>query len=75
VTAVDIDAVHVTRRELEVLRLVVDGQTNRQIGQTLFISEKTASVHITNLLRKLGVANRVEAAAVARQAGLTAQSG
>ncbi|MCU1656332.1 MAG: helix-turn-helix transcriptional regulator [Pseudonocardiales bacterium] len=62
---------NVTRRELDVLRLLADGQTNRQIGQTLFISEKTASVHVTNLLRKLGVPNRVEAAAVAQRAGLT----
>jgi len=67
-------ATRVTRRELEVLNLVADGRTNRQIGELLFISEKTASVHVTNLLRKLGVANRVEAAAVARRTGLTAQA-
>jgi DNA-binding NarL/FixJ family response regulator len=65
---------HITRRELEVLGLVVEGRTNRQIGETLFISEKTASVHVTNLLRKLGVANRVEAAAVAQRTGIGARS-
>ncbi len=64
-------ALNVTPREADVLRLLADGRTNRQIGEALFISEKTASVHITNLLRKLGVSNRVEAAAVAQRAGLT----
>jgi ATP/maltotriose-dependent transcriptional regulator MalT len=59
-----------TARELEVLELVVKGLTNREIGQTLFISEKTASVHISNLLAKLGVANRTEAAHVARERDL-----
>ena len=43
-----------TEREAEVLGLLVEGRTNRQIGDALFISEKTASVHVTNLLRKLG---------------------
>jgi DNA-binding NarL/FixJ family response regulator len=61
---------NVTARELDVLRLLADGYTNRQIGEALFISEKTASVHVTNLLRKLGVPNRVEAAAVAHRAGI-----
>ncbi|MGH8962007.1 MAG: helix-turn-helix transcriptional regulator [Jatrophihabitantaceae bacterium] len=61
----------VTPRELDVLRLVAVGRTNRQIGKELFISEKTASVHVTNLLRKLGVPNRTEAAAVAHRAGIT----
>jgi len=56
-----------TRRETEVLRLLATGQTNRQIASTLFISEKTASVHITNILRKLQVRSRVEAAAVGQR--------
>ena len=43
----------------------------RQIAQALFISEKTASVHVTNLLRKLGVTSRIDAAAIAQRAGLT----
>jgi len=56
-----------TERETEVLDLVAEGRTNRQIGDILFISEKTASVHVTNLLRKLGVASRKEAAEMSRQ--------
>ena len=51
-----------TEREAEVLGLLVEGRTNRQIGELLFISEKTVSVHVTNLLRKLGVESRTEAA-------------
>jgi DNA-binding NarL/FixJ family response regulator len=52
------------------LALVAKGRTNRQIGAALFISEKTASVHVTNLLRKLGVTNRTEAAAIAQRVGV-----
>jgi DNA-binding CsgD family transcriptional regulator/tetratricopeptide (TPR) repeat protein len=59
-----------TPRELQVLALVADGRTNRQIAETLFINEKTASVHVSNILAKLGVANRAEAAAVAHRVGL-----
>jgi DNA-binding NarL/FixJ family response regulator len=59
-----------TPREVEVLRLVSDGLSNRQIGRALFISEKTASVHVSNILAKLGAASRTEAAAVARRRGL-----
>jgi ATP/maltotriose-dependent transcriptional regulator MalT len=62
---------NVTPREAEVLGQLAIGRTNRQIAETLFISEKTASVHVTNLLRKLGVTNRVEAARIAQRAGLT----
>jgi ATP/maltotriose-dependent transcriptional regulator MalT len=60
-----------TGRELEVLRLVADGRTNRQIGEELFITDKTASVHVSRILMKLGVANRVEAAATAHRLGLS----
>jgi DNA-binding CsgD family transcriptional regulator/tetratricopeptide (TPR) repeat protein len=60
---------NVTPREAEVLEQLAMGRTNRQIAETLFISEKTASVHVTNLLRKLGVSSRVEAAAIAQRAG------
>jgi DNA-binding CsgD family transcriptional regulator/phage gp36-like protein len=67
-------ALNVTPRELDVLRLLTDGRSNRQIGETLFISEKTASVHVSNLLRKLGVSSRVEAAAVAQRVGVTTAS-
>jgi DNA-binding NarL/FixJ family response regulator len=55
---------------LDVLRLVAQGRTNRQIGESLFISEKTASVHVTNLMRKLGVGSRVEAATIAVRNGM-----
>jgi DNA-binding NarL/FixJ family response regulator len=59
-----------TPRESEVLALVADGRTNRQIGEVLFISEKTASVHVSRLLAKLGASTRGEAAAIARRSGL-----
>ena len=59
-----------TPRELEVLHLLVDGRSNRQIAEQLFISGKTASVHVTNILAKLGVHSRLEAAATARRLGL-----
>jgi DNA-binding CsgD family transcriptional regulator len=59
-----------TGRELAVLRLVAAGRTNTQIGAELYISPKTAGVHVTNILRKLGVTNRVQAAALAERAGL-----
>jgi DNA-binding CsgD family transcriptional regulator len=64
-----------TPRELEVLRLLVEGRTNRQIAEQLFISGKTASVHVTNLLSKLGVHSRLEAAAMARRLGLEQPAG
>jgi DNA-binding CsgD family transcriptional regulator/tetratricopeptide (TPR) repeat protein len=59
-----------TGREREVLGLLAQGRTNRQIGEALFITEKTASVHVSNILAKLGVGNRVEAASVARDLGV-----
>jgi DNA-binding CsgD family transcriptional regulator/tetratricopeptide (TPR) repeat protein len=59
-----------TGRELQVLRLLAAGRTNAQIGGELYISPKTAGVHVTNILRKLGVSSRVQAAAVAERAGL-----
>jgi DNA-binding NarL/FixJ family response regulator len=49
-----------TPREVEVLELVAAGRTNRQIGDELYVSEKTASVHVSNILRKLGVTSRVD---------------
>ena len=52
------------------LALVAAGRSNRQIADALFISTKTASVHVSNILAKLAVANRVEAAAVAHRLGL-----
>jgi DNA-binding CsgD family transcriptional regulator len=59
-----------TDRELTVLRLLAAGRTNPQIGAELYISASTASVHVSNILRKLGVSGRVQAAAVAERAGL-----
>jgi DNA-binding CsgD family transcriptional regulator len=60
-----------TDREREVLALVAEGRSNGQIAAELFISPKTASVHVSNILAKLGVGGRVEAAAVAHRLGLT----
>jgi DNA-binding CsgD family transcriptional regulator/tetratricopeptide (TPR) repeat protein len=59
-----------TAREDEVLRLVAGGWSNQQIADHLFISRKTASVHVSNILGKLGVSTRVEAAAIAHRLGL-----
>jgi len=53
-----------------VLRLLVAGRSNGEIGAQLFIRRKTASVHVSNILRKLGVSNRAQAAALAERAGL-----
>jgi DNA-binding NarL/FixJ family response regulator len=64
------DPYGLTVREREVLDLVAAGRTNREIGERLFISEKTASVHVTHILGKLGVSSRVEAALVAARAGM-----
>ena len=65
------DGFGLTPREMEVLLLVADGRTNPQIAQQLYISAKTASVHVSNILRKLEVSNRGEAAALAHRHGLT----
>ncbi len=59
-----------TRREAEVLALLAQGRSNGDIGHALFISTKTASVHVSSILAKLGVASRGEAVAVARSRGL-----
>jgi DNA-binding CsgD family transcriptional regulator/tetratricopeptide (TPR) repeat protein len=64
------DPFGLTEREREVLTLLVAGETNRRIAETLFISESTASVHVSNIIGKLGVSNRVEAAAAAVRSGL-----
>ena len=63
-------ATTLTARELEVLSLVAAGHTNREIGDRLFISEKTASVHVTHAMDKLGALSRYEAAAMATRLGL-----
>jgi DNA-binding CsgD family transcriptional regulator/tetratricopeptide (TPR) repeat protein len=59
-----------TEREREVLALVAAGRSNPEIARALFISAKTASVHVSNILAKLGVSGRVEAAAVAHRLGI-----
>ncbi|MFL6142427.1 MAG: helix-turn-helix transcriptional regulator [Labedaea sp.] len=59
-----------TPRERTVLRLVALGRTNRQVGDELFISEKTVSVHLTRIMAKLGAARRAEAVAIALDRGL-----
>jgi DNA-binding CsgD family transcriptional regulator/tetratricopeptide (TPR) repeat protein len=69
-TKAGIDAFGLTQREREVLELLADGRSNPQIAAELFISRKTASVHVSNILGKLGVASRGEAAAVAHRLGL-----
>ena len=62
-----------TDREREVLLLVADGHSNPEIAKALFISAKTASVHVSNILAKLGVSGRVEAAAVVHRLGVTSE--
>jgi DNA-binding CsgD family transcriptional regulator len=60
-----------TEREREILVLLAAGRSNPQIAGALFISPKTASVHVSNILAKLGVDSRIEAAAVAHRLGVT----
>jgi DNA-binding NarL/FixJ family response regulator len=64
-----------TARERDVLRLLAAGRSNREIASALFIAPKTASVHVSNILAKLGAASRTEAAAIAHQAGLPPADG
>ncbi|MGZ4643359.1 MAG: helix-turn-helix transcriptional regulator [Blastococcus sp.] len=59
-----------TPREAEVLALLAQGRTNRQIGAALYISEKTASVHVSNIIAKFGASGRTEAVAIAASRGL-----
>ena len=61
------DPFGLTSRERQVLALVAEGATNRQIGAALFMAEKTASVHVSRILSKLGVRSRTQAAAVAHR--------
>jgi len=60
-----------TEREREVLTLLASGHSNKEIGTELFISPKTVSVHVSNILGKLGAASRTEAAAIAHRDGLS----
>ena len=65
------DPFGLTARERQVLALVAEGATNRQIGDALFMAEKTASVHVSRILAKLGVSGRTQAAAIAHRQHLT----
>jgi DNA-binding NarL/FixJ family response regulator len=59
-----------TEREMEVLRLIADGQSNKQIARQLCITVRTAGFHVGNILHKLGAASRVEAAVWAKENGI-----
>ena len=61
-----------TRRECEVLALVADGRSNRQIGDTLYISDRTVARHLTNIFHKIGVTSRTQAARYAIDHGMAA---
>ena len=65
-----VEQIGLSPRELDVLELLADGRTNREIAGTLFISQKTVSVHVSRILAKLGAGNRAEAAAIAHRLGL-----
>ena len=64
------DPFGLTPRERQVLSLLADGRTNREIGTALYMAEKTASVHVSRILSKLDVRSRTEAAALAHRVGL-----
>jgi DNA-binding CsgD family transcriptional regulator/tetratricopeptide (TPR) repeat protein len=65
------ERIGLTPRELEVLRLVATGRTNKEIGDELYLSHKTVSVHVSRILTKLDVRGRIEAASLAHRLGLT----
>jgi DNA-binding NarL/FixJ family response regulator len=65
------DPFGLTARERQVLALLAEGATNRQIGAALYMAEKTASVHVSRILSKLGVRSRTQAAAVAHRLHLS----
>ncbi|MDP9352896.1 MAG: response regulator transcription factor, partial [Chloroflexota bacterium] len=67
------DAAILTRREREIVGLITEGLTNRQIAQQLVLSERTVDTHTANLMRKLGLRSRAQVAAWAAQHGLLTQ--
>ena len=73
--AADRTAGGLTAREVEVLRLVATGKTNRAIAGELFLSEKTIARHVANVCTKLGVSTRTAATAYAYEHGLVGRSG
>ncbi len=71
VTAASLDCrPELTKREHEILALVAEGRTNSEVARTLWVTEQTVKFHLSNIFRKLDVANRTQAAAKARQLGL-----
>ena len=69
-----VNPANLTPRELEVLVLLGDGLTNAEIAERLFLSEKTVAHHVSAILRKLGVANRVQAVTEAARLGIAVQA-
>ena len=65
---------NLTQREVEVLRHVASGLTNKEIGEMLFISVKTVNTHVANIFEKIGVSNRAEPTAYAISQGLSDES-
>jgi len=64
-----------SEREVEILRLIADGHANKEIARRLVISERTARTHVSNILRKLGLSSRTQAALLAVREGLASQPG
>jgi DNA-binding NarL/FixJ family response regulator len=64
-----------TAREQEILRLIANGQSNSEIGEQLYISETTVKTHVTHILHKLGLRDRVQAVVLAYQTGLLEADG
>jgi two-component system, NarL family, nitrate/nitrite response regulator NarL len=62
--------VRLTSRQIDVLRLLCEGRSNKEIGRTLGVSQKTVKVHVTAIFKALNVVNRTQAAAKADKAGL-----
>jgi DNA-binding NarL/FixJ family response regulator len=69
-SASEADTVRFSKREAQVLQLIASGKTNREIGETLFISESTVKFHVHAILNKLDASNRTEAVSIAAQLGL-----
>ena len=68
--AAEVEGGGLSRRELEVIRLVAEGRTNREVAEDLFVSPRTVDMHVRNILAKFGVRSRIEAAGRARELGL-----
>jgi DNA-binding NarL/FixJ family response regulator len=71
----DHEALGLTQRELELLRLVASGATNSRLARQLFVTEQTVKFHLSNIYRKLGVANRTQASRFAYAHGLVPPAG